>query len=153
MLAGDDQVLGLDVAVHDVLLVDRAQRIEGLVRDLEDQVLGQRSEVLDEVAQRLPLDELHDDEVPRLTLHVVLAQLVRAHHVRVADVLADLRFLLEAAEGALVLHQVLVEELHGDRAARRTDGAVGQRLGTMYGPHPAASQLRADPVAGDLFAF
>ena len=52
-----------------------------------------------------------------------------------------------------VLHQVRVEELHGDRAARRTDGAVAQRLGTMYGPHPAASQLRADLVAGDVFAF
>ena len=78
--AGDHDVLGLEIAVHDALVVGRGQA----GGDLADQVerAGQLERtVLEYREQRLAVDQLHDDPVAA----VLLFDVVDLDHRRVVD--------------------------------------------------------------------
>ena len=70
---GQDQVLRLDVAMDDVLLVDVVERLAGLGAPVEDLLEGQSRLAVGEqpVVQALAIDELHDDVVVTVVAEVV----------------------------------------------------------------------------------
>ena len=60
---GDEDVLGLEVAVDDAGLVDGGEPLRDLAADVAAELLGDPLQLLEEVAERLALDVLHDEEV------------------------------------------------------------------------------------------
>jgi len=66
VVAGDQHVRRLQIAVNDPDRVNRGQPVRDLSADVSAEVLGNTLEVLEEVAERLSLDVLHDDEVAAL---------------------------------------------------------------------------------------
>ena len=108
----DEDVLGLDVAMHQARAVGGAEA----TRDVEEpgDLLGQgRRGVADEGAQRGALDELHGDE----RRAVGFPDVVDGHDVRVGEGGGGARLPHHARRGLGVGHRVvarLAEELHGD---------------------------------------
>jgi hypothetical protein len=122
---GQDQVVRLDVAVDDVLLVDVVEGLAGLRAPLDDVLERQAGRAADEqpVVQALALDELQDDEVVALVAEVI----DDAHDARVVELREEPRLDLEARDVAGVK-----QPLDGDEAAR----VPIQR--PMHGAHGAA---------------
>ena len=80
-VVGQEDVLGLEIAVHDPLLVDRADRRRDLAQDAHGGALVERPLHLEAGAQRLALEHLHDDVVDR----VRLSEVGDVDDVRMAD--------------------------------------------------------------------
>jgi hypothetical protein len=92
-VAGDEEVLGLQVAVHDALLVRGGQPLGDLPSVLDRLLRGQRSGG-HELPQRLPLEELGD----RVVAAPGLAELEDGQDVRVGERGHRLRLPLEPGE-------------------------------------------------------
>ena len=111
--AQQEHVLGLEVAVHDALVVRGPQRARDRERDLDRLARGQRA-APEPVAQRLALEQLHGREHRA----VRLAELVDRQDVRVREGGDGLGLALEAAERLRVVREVAREHLHGDVAVQ-----------------------------------
>jgi hypothetical protein len=74
----DHDVLGLDVAVDDAVLVGRGQTVRRLRADFQHLLLGEGRAL---IAQRLPVHMLHDDE----ELAVMLLDVVDGANVRMVE--------------------------------------------------------------------
>src|SRR5205823_5394137 len=103
--------------------------------------------------ERLPLDELHDQEVAARAVALVAADVEGPHNVWVADASADLRLAQEPRVGALVLDEVRVEHLDRDDRARRPRRPLLLRDGAVHRAHAAPPDLAADAVAAESPAF
>ena len=136
---GHEDVRGLEVAVDDPL---RVGRLEG-VRDLGPQV-EERAELerplADPLRERLPLQQLHGDEV----LALVLVDRVHGADAGVVEGRGGAGLALEARERVRVLGQLRGQELERDVAAEL------RVLGLVHDAHAPAAELRRDPVVGDL---
>ena len=134
-----EDVAGLDVAVHE------AERVRGLepVRDLTEDVhdAGRRESAGgDQRLEARTRDELHGD----VELLAMLADLVHRHDVRVVDRGRDARLALEARAGRLVVRDLRRHHLQRDLApqvdpARAVDDA-----------HPATADHVLDAEVGEL---
>ncbi|CAA9302889.1 MAG: hypothetical protein AVDCRST_MAG40-471, partial [uncultured Gemmatimonadaceae bacterium] len=136
VVAREQHVLGLDVAVDDPALVRVGQRVDHLAQDAH--AVGDRELPLavEPLAERLALDVRHDVvEEP-----VGLARVDEREDVRVEELRGDLDLAQEAV-GADPAHEVRPQHLHGDRAA------VPQVLGEVHGGHAAAPELAPKVVA------
>ena len=134
-----DHALG----VHDL------QRGEDLVRHLVQQVLGQDAQLVDRLAQRLALHQLHRHEVVRRAVDLLAADLVGGHDVLVADADTQLRLALEALEDPLVGDQFRVEDLDGDHGAGLAGGAGRDGAGLVDRSPPALADEAADLVGAE----
>ena len=128
-VVGQDQVLRLDVAVQDLLLVHVLQGVAGLARDLP-YLLRRKPRcpaLLEQLEQVRTLDELHDEE-----LAVVLEGVEHAHDTRVVEHPQQLGLGLEAG-GHAHIHEVLERNVdagaHVHRPVDRSHRSV---------PHPIA---------------
>ncbi len=143
VLIGDQDIGGLHVAVHERL---RMRGVEGLP-DLPDDARGgvrfEHAAAGDEGLEVGALDVVHgDEEVP-----VVLARLKHRDHVRVPDRRGQSRLALEADAEAVVLRELVGDQLERDEAVEvDVDGAKDHA-------HPAASGHGLDAVAGDLITW
>ena len=101
--------------MDDARVVDGGQALGDLAADVAAELLGDPLELLQEVAERLALDVLHDEEV---LLDAVDAErgvaVVGPDDVLVLDRLADLGLAQEALEEARRLEEVGVDDLEGD---------------------------------------
>ena len=116
-LAREKDVRGLEVAMHDVLLVRSGDRVGDGDHDLERLGGGEatvaRAEVLLEI---LPGEQLLDDERRSV---VVTRDVEHVDDVRVADGSRGARLAEEAHHVVFVARVLLVQELDGDLATER----------------------------------
>ncbi len=133
---GDEDVLRLHVPVNDALLVRGGQPVAGLDQDV-DEPLG-RLRLLDEIAQRSPVQELHGqvDAVVRQ-----LAEVFDRDDVAVADGGGGARLLAEASHRLLVGEDLAAQELDRDALL---DVDV---LGGIHLAHAALTEPLGEPVA------
>src|SRR5690606_4897894 len=135
-LAGEQDVLRLDVAVHHVVRVGNGERLGDLPGDVDGVFQRKLRLAVEAVAERLALDEGH---------HVVeqvagLPQVVHPHDAGVLELLGQ----LDLAEEPVATERggkLGVHDLHGDVAV------VRDVAGEIYRRHPAASELAREYVA------
>jgi hypothetical protein len=137
-LGVDDDVVRLDVAVHDAVAVRVAERGEDLPRVRDRHRDGTEPPGPDELLQRPAFDVLHDDEVRA----VRRAAVEDGDDVRMRETGGMRRLAPEALDELLVVRVAVVQDLDGDPAPqllvlREVD--VG---------HAAAPELARDAVAG-----
>ncbi len=106
-----DDVLGLQVAVHDALLVRRRETLRDLERDA-DRARDRERAADDAVPQRLALQELHH----RVGDAVLAAVVVQREDVRMGQRGDGARLALEAGEGLRIARDALRQDLDGHLA-------------------------------------
>ena len=132
-LGRDEDVLGLEIAVHDALVVRLRERERDAARDGEEALERQR--LADEVAaQRLALDELHRE----VRAPVRLADLVDRDEVRVRHGGRRARLAQEAGAPSGIARDLFAQHLQRDRAA---EALV---VGEVDDAHAAAPELGDD---------
>lgn len=108
----DEDVGGLDIAMNDALAVRRVERVGDLHAQIADLTRRQRLGG-DEMLERLPLQPLHDHEVPA----VVGADVVDGADVRVVQRRGGARLALKALDRLRIGGQFLRKDLQRDTAA------------------------------------
>ncbi len=137
-LAREEEVRGLDVAVEDLLLVGHLERAARLRGDAERELGREGAEALEELAEVLAFEELHD-HVRELGL-VVDARVEDLDDVRGVERGDGARLAMEAGDQRRVLGEVGGDHLHGDAVA-------GVLLdGLEDGAHAALSEAPHDGV-------
>ena len=133
-----DDVLGLEVAVDDVLVVRLGERRERLAEHVDDAPERQRSVLVRDAREIAPAQEFHD----QVELAVgCVAEVDDPHRVRVVQPARGARLGDEARGGVLFAYEVRVDDLHRDRAPEvRLFGAVDA-------PHPADADELENQVA------
>jgi hypothetical protein len=133
---GQENVRGLEVAVHDPARVQRLQGREDAEADGQGLGDAQRP-ALEALGERLPLQQLHGDE----HLPAVLADLVDLADVRVVDRGRGPGLAPEPGPRRLVARER--HRLHGDRAPEHLV------VREVDDPHPALAELAGDGVVRD----
>src|SRR5712664_135121 len=137
----DQDVLWLQVAVHDSVAMHVLERLADLLSDGERAGAGQRVLLLHEIAQALALDQLHH------RVHAALVTgLEELDDVGVIEPLPDLLLPLEALEEDHVALELQVRDLERDRHA---GGGV---LRLEDGRHPTAGDELGDLVLVEFVA-
>ena len=131
----DEYVLRLHVAMDDAGRVDRGEPLRDLSADVAAELLRDRLQLFEEVAEGLALHVLHHQEV----VPAERVAIQGADHVRMADGLPDLGLAEEPLEEPRRLEEVRMDDLDGVPRSRSVPGQPD-------GPHPAGAQLRLDPV-------
>lgn len=112
----DQDVVGLEVAMHDALPVRRVHRVEHAREDLADLLEGHAAAPFEVVVREArPLDELHHDAEEVL----LLDEVVHRDHVRMGERAQDAGLADEAPPDLAVPHQVGVQALDGHHAPER----------------------------------
>ena len=134
--ARDEQVLRLDVAVHDVLRVRRRQHVEQLLGDgaAPRAAASALPAALPARLERLALEQLHHDERRPVGRDVVVEH---AHRAVVLDGVGRVALLQEAPLHLLVVAQLRVQHLHRDALAVAVRRRVDRR-------HPADAEQRVE---------
>jgi hypothetical protein len=143
VLAAEQDVGGLDVAVHQPDGVRGVQRGADLRADRGDAVGRQQA-----VARQQPLEvDALDVAHHEVEVAVLLAGGVDRHHVRVVDRRGHPRLALEPLAEAGVARAVRGDQLDRDRPPQR------QLRRAVHDAHAAAAGDRLDATAGDLGAW
>ncbi len=135
----DEQVAGLDVAVHDAVAMRVVEPAAGLGEHVHGGARRHRPAVAQQLGARVPVDELHDDELARRV--AVRAEVEDLHDVRVHEPRGGERLALEARHEARVLGQVLGEQL--DRHVALQPGVERE----LDRGHAADAEAAVEPVA------
>ena len=119
-VAGDQDVIGIDVAVDQPLLLGVLQSERDLLRQPSGGGRGDRAVLGDDRADVLPLDVLHHE----VALTVGLALVVDPDEVLVLELRPDPCLALEPGDGAGIVHSFGREDLQ--RHATVEPGVLGQ---------------------------
>ena len=138
---GQHDVARLQIAVDDARIVRDRQTVGDLAGDL-DHARGLQPLPLDRAVERLPGDELHDDERPA----VQVADVVDGDDVRVVEQGRQPRLARQALGRDAVRRQLVGDELDGDEPAQ----ARIARLIDLS--HAAGSEGADDLVHADALA-
>ena len=133
---GEQDVLGLDVAVDDAVLVGVVERARGLGGDPERVVHRELALAAEPVAEALALDERHGEPEAAGGL----AGVVDGQDVRVLEPGGEVDLALEAL-GAERGGELGEQDLEGDRAV------VAEVVGQVDDGHAAAAELALERVA------
>jgi hypothetical protein len=139
----DEDVLGLDVAVHDAVVVRELQRIAQLRHEREHVARGQLA-LQQQVAQVGAVDELHHQEEELAGL----AEVVDADDARVVQHRQRPRFAFEAFGERRVGDEVGAQHLHGDEPVELASGARGRRSPCHRGRAGSAARRPGTAAAG-----
>ena len=138
ILLVDQDVLGLDVAVDDVLLVDVVQRLGDLEHDLARLADAEPLLAEQHAVERLALDELHHHEHADL---LVLAEVDDGRDARVAHRRGEPRLAIEQLARLVGLGDLVRDDLQRERARQV---GVGDLVDLA---HPALADALDDLVA------
>lgn len=139
---GDQDVAGLDVPVHQIVLVGRVERGRHLGGDAQRRRDGQRAVPVQQGPQVQPGDVPHGDVEDA----VGLTGFEDRHDVRVVDLRGHPRFVREAAPEGVVAGALGGDQLERDRTVQ------AQVLRGVDDGHAAAADQALHPVARDLLA-
>ena len=134
------QVAGLDVPMHDALVVRGGKALGGLVDDLQRVGDVELLLALQYLRQALALDELHDEE----RLFVLLSDEVDLDDVRVVQRRHRTRLAQETLDQVLVVRQRRRQLLDGDITAQRRFVALVDHA------HAAATEFADDFVVTEM---
>jgi hypothetical protein len=145
---GEKDVVGLEIAVHDVRFVRRRQGARALRYDLHDLAEGQLAAPPNRPLERLALQVLHHDVgLPRLADTHVLHR----DGVPTLDARGGFGFVIEASPGFTAAHELGMHELDGHQLIERDvtprpDRAHAtlpqQALDAVLAGHDRAGQIR-----------
>ncbi len=136
LAVGDEDIVGLEVAVDDAAFVGMLDAARGLLEE-RDRLPGAARQLGDDGAERAALDELHHEKEPL----AALADVVHLHHVRVVHAGERLRLAVEALADLVERHEAVAQELQRDGTVELpVDAAVHGRDGAL-------AELVADLVA------
>jgi hypothetical protein len=133
----DEDVRGLQIAMHDPRGVRGAHRVAHLLEDRKDGGRGERAFVRHELRQILAVEQLHGE--PRRARRLVDARSDDRHHVLARDARAHARFLGEARA------QLRARDELGPHHLERAELRGVPLLGDVHGAHAALAQLPHDP--------
>ena len=136
---GDEDVVRLEIAVDDALVVGRGEAL-GDLRGVVDRLAHRQRRASDALAQRLALEQLGDHE----RRAVVSAEIVDREDVRVVELAGGARLLLEATQPVGVLGEGRGQDLEGDLA---TDARVARAI---HLAHAADAERPRHFVGSDL---
>ena len=134
----DDQILGLDVAVHDASFV-RGGKTGRCLGDHREGLRRLDRAARQQLAQRSSLDVLHRDEVDA----ILVADIEDADDVRMVQRGGGLRLLTEAAPRAVVRLEAVAADLECDVAPKP------RVTGEVHLAHPAGAERRQNFVGTD----
>ena len=137
-LARDEDVRGLDVAVQDALAVRGVEGIRDLHAEIEQEAGGHRLAV-DDLVERLPLEQLHREE----PLSLELVDGVDGADVRMVEGRRGARLALEPFDGRRRGRHFGRQELQRDRTAEP------EILGLVHDTHAARADALDDLVMRD----
>ena len=134
----EEEILRLQVVMNEIGRVRGDQASRHVQHDATDVVGGQRP-AREPVAQRLAVEQLHDDERPP----VVHAHVEQPHDVGTVQRRGDAGFLNEPFHDAGLMLSAARDELHRDVTPKAYVGCA------IHLSHPAARQERDDAVRAD----
>ena len=134
----DQDVLRLQVAVDDALVVGSFEGGAHLAGEFEGAVEGEASFVVDQAGKIAAFDEGHGDELDAADV----AQIVYAEDVLLRDLAGQQELLFEALHGLRIGGQLGTDEFEGDGAAEFVV------VGLVDGAHAAFAEQGLDAVAG-----
>ena len=137
---GDEDVRGLDVPMHEALLVGGVQGLRDLLEQVDRAAGIERAAFAQELREVGPLDVAHGEEEGA----VLVSRLEDRDDVRVVEGGGDPRLAEEALAEAAVLGELGRDHLERDLAPER------QLLGAVNRTHAPAADERLDLVAGEL---
>ena len=134
----EEDVLRLEVAVHDACLVDSSEPRRDLGTEMRGQGFGDRAVRFEDVMERGAGHQLHDEgALERTTRAADLDGVVDAHHVRMLQARADPGFAHEALRE--ILREGGMQDLHGDLVGKPRRRALAWAR-TMHLAHAARSE-------------
>src|SRR5207249_9956706 len=136
-VAGEEDVVRLQIAVDDVVLMRRVQGAAALQDDRRDQPQRQRLSPGKVRLQRAALEELHHEVVPPVVGDVEVEDL---DDVVVTDQVDRARLVEKPVDDGAIGRKARVQHLDGDLG---TDGGV---LGDVHASHPAFADTPDDAV-------
>jgi hypothetical protein len=141
--AREEDVLRLEIAMHDTGRVRRLDAGEHLSEEIERRVHLERSVARERRRERLAVEELHHDVRVRRWRGVE-----HVDHVRMADATARERFLHEALAGIGVARDVVAQHLDGDAATGAVVPRLEDRAHAADAERAHDLEVRAQYVAG-----
>ena len=133
-IGGDEQVLGLKVAVDDAAAMRRRQPTRNLDSVVDHFAQRQRG-AREALAQRVAVQQLGD----HVAHAVVCAHVQDRHQVRVIQRARSARFLIEPAQALGLGVETRVQHLDGDFAVHRVSEA---RYTSPIAPAPRSARIR-----------
>src|SRR5262249_35254260 len=136
---GDEDICGLDVAMHDMAFMRCRQRIRQLYRKIQEKVLRQRLPA-DAISQRATFEILHDNE----RLGRIAIDFVNRTNVRMIERRGGAGLTQESFENLCVGGNRRREELQSHKTAEF------RILRLVDNTHAAGAQPLDNTIAGDL---
>ena len=149
-LLRQEEVLWLDISMHDLLLVQGGESEGCIVSDPAEEALDWRALLGQEIPQGVPLKILHHQEDTLAPLVFELVQSMDVHEMIGPEARAELGFLFEPLECGRIAEELFMEEFERKRRSSRQPVALLEQLGVEDPSLAADTQLFQKPKGSEV---